>query len=139
LDFWSKVGIERIGIKIKKTSNMGGMPEVSGKTQFRPLTLKITQIIWFWHLNFFQIQFWYKSSFLLFLNPWSREEIDRSPVSGGRERKILLTSIFVSNGSIWWWEFILGVFFLPLKFKIKQIQAQFDFSFWLILVFWCFF
>jgi hypothetical protein len=46
--------------KIKKASNVGGILEVSGKLHFGPLILKITQIIRFWCLNFFQIQFWYK-------------------------------------------------------------------------------
>jgi hypothetical protein len=55
--------------KNKKASNVGGVLEVLGKLHFGPLILKITQIIRFWCLNFFQIQFGIKSSFLLFFSP----------------------------------------------------------------------
>jgi hypothetical protein len=35
-----------------------------------PMTLKITQIIQSLYLNIFQVQFWYKSLFLLFFSLW---------------------------------------------------------------------
>jgi hypothetical protein len=54
------VKLEEYEKKIKKASNVGGILEVSGKLHFGHLILKITQIIRFWCLNFFQIQFWYK-------------------------------------------------------------------------------
>jgi hypothetical protein len=44
-------------------------------------------------LNFFYIQFLYKSLFLLFFSPWLREEREKSHDSDGRERKISLTPI----------------------------------------------
>jgi hypothetical protein len=36
---------------------MDSMREVSGKIHFSPRTLKISQIIQFWYLNIFPIQF----------------------------------------------------------------------------------
>jgi hypothetical protein len=59
------VKLEEYEKKIKKASNVGGILEVSGKLHFGPLILKITQIIRFWCLNFFQIQFWYKKFFFV--------------------------------------------------------------------------
>jgi hypothetical protein len=65
-DFLVKGEIERIGIEMKKMSNMGGILEVLGKIHFDHLTFKIKQIIRIRCFVFFQIQFWYKSLFLLF-------------------------------------------------------------------------
>jgi hypothetical protein len=56
-DFLDNSKFERIGTKIKKASNIDDVPKVLRNIYFGPLTLKITQIIQFWCLNFFQIQF----------------------------------------------------------------------------------
>ena len=51
------------------------------------------QIIQIQYLNIFSIQFWYKKLFLLFFNPWLREERDKMTDSSSRERKVSFTSI----------------------------------------------
>jgi len=75
---------------MKKTSNMGSIPQVSQKIPFDPWTLKITKNKQSQCINIFPIQFWYKKLFLLLFNPnW--EERKKSPNSSDRERKISLT------------------------------------------------
>jgi len=49
-DFLVNVKIEIIEIVMKKTSNMGSVPEVSGKIYFGPLIFKITRIILFYKI-----------------------------------------------------------------------------------------
>jgi len=83
---------------------------------------------------FFQIQFWYKK---LFLVPrWEMRERDCRIPSIKIEKyywhqiRQPKWSMFVSNGIIWWGEFILGVF-ISSKFMKKHIWDRFDFLFWI--------
>ena len=105
------------------------------------LNFKITQNIQFQYLNIFSIQFCQKILFCYFLVPgWEKRErgcripmVEREKCRWHRFRLPKWT-IFVSNSSIWWEDFILDVF-VSLKFMKNRSELRLIFGFGFISIF----
>jgi len=89
-------------------------------------------------------QFWYKSLFFLFLNPWLREERDRGHTdsNNGDKKKIIDTDLSHQNNQClckmipFDKKFILGVFTLKVREKnIYEVSLIFCFGM-VFLFFW---